>query len=53
MLQGEILLIPGGTPSIIDNVVVGGVGNAGHRSDGDVRAIKAGLAWEKFCQSRG
>ena len=53
MLQGEILLIPGGTPLIIDNVVVGGVGSAGHRGDGDVRAVKAGLAaWEKFRQSR-
>ena len=41
MLQGEILLIPGGTPLIIDNVVVGGVGSAGHRGDGDVRAVKA------------
>ena len=52
MLQGEILLIPGGTPLIIDNVVVGGVGSAGHRGDGDVRAVKAGLAaWEKFHQS--
>jgi len=53
MLQGEILLIPGGTPLIIDNVVVGGVGSAGHRGDGDVRAVKAGLvAWEKLRQSR-
>jgi uncharacterized protein GlcG (DUF336 family) len=53
MLQGEILLIPGGIPLIIDNVVVGGVGSAGHRGDGDVRAVKAGLAaWEKFRQSR-
>ncbi len=53
MLQGEILLIPGGTPLIIDNVVVGGIGSAGHRGDGDVRAVKAGLAaWEKFRQSR-
>jgi uncharacterized protein GlcG (DUF336 family) len=53
MLQGEILLIPGGTPLIIDNVVVGGVGSAGHRGDGDVRAVKAGIAaWEKFRQSR-
>jgi uncharacterized protein GlcG (DUF336 family) len=53
MLQGEILLIPGGTPLIIDNVVVGGVGSAGYRGDGNVRAVKAGLgAWEKFRQSR-
>jgi len=41
MLQGEILLVPGGTPLIIDNVVVGGVGSAGHRGDGDVRVVKA------------
>ena len=53
MLQGEILLIPGGTPLIIDNIVVSGVGSAGHRGDGDVRAVKAGIAaWEKFRQSR-
>ena len=53
MLEGEILLIPGGTPLIIDNVVVGGVGSAGHRGDGDVRAVKAAIAaWEKFRQSR-
>jgi len=32
---------------------VGGVGSAGHRGDGDVRAVKAGIAaWEKFRQSR-
>ena len=53
MLQGEILLIPGGMPLIIDNVVVGGLGSAGHRGDGDVRAVKAAIAaWEKFRQSR-
>jgi uncharacterized protein GlcG (DUF336 family) len=53
MLEGEILLIPGGTPLIINNVVVGGIGSAGHRGDGDVRAVKAGIAaWEKFRQSR-
>src|SRR5262245_33267789 len=53
MLQGEILLISGGTPLIVDNVMVGGVGSAGHRGDGDVRAVKAGIAaWEKFRQSR-
>jgi len=53
MLEGEILLIPGGTPLIIDNVIVGGVGSAGHRGDGDVRAVKAAIAaWEKFRQSR-
>jgi len=53
MLEGEILLIPGGMPLIIDNVIVGGVGSAGHRGDGDVRAVKAAIAaWEKFRQSR-
>lgn len=53
MLEGEILLIPGGTPLIINNVVVGGVGSAGHRGDGDVRDVKAAIAaWEKFRQSR-
>ena len=52
MLEGEILLIPGGTPLIIDNVVVGGVGSAGHRGDGDVRAVKAVIgAREKFRQT--
>jgi len=29
------------------------VGSAGHRGDGDVRAVKAGMAaWEKFRQSK-
>jgi uncharacterized protein GlcG (DUF336 family) len=53
MLEGEILLIPGGMPLIINNIVVGGIGSAGHRGDGDVRAVKAGIAaWEKFRQSQ-
>ena len=53
MLQGEVLLIPGGFPLIADGRVVGGIGSAGHRGDGDVRAAKAGLAaWEKFRQSK-
>jgi uncharacterized protein GlcG (DUF336 family) len=53
MLGGEIILIPGGYPLIVDNVIVGAVGSAGHRGDGDVRAVKAGIAaWEKFRQSR-
>jgi uncharacterized protein GlcG (DUF336 family) len=53
MLEGEIILIPGGTPLIVNNVVVGAVGSAGHRGDGDVRAVKAGIAaWEKFRQGR-
>jgi glc operon protein GlcG len=52
MLQGEVLLIPGGFPLIVDGRVVGGVGSAGHRGDGDVRAAKAGLAaWEKLGRS--
>ncbi|HEV8342093.1 MAG TPA: heme-binding protein [Candidatus Binatia bacterium] len=53
MLEGEVLLIPGGIPLIINNVVLGAVGSAGHRGDGDVRAVKAGVAaWEKFRQER-
>ena len=53
MLQGEVVLIPGGFPLIVDGRVVGGVGSAGHRGDGDVRAAKAGVAaWERFRQSR-
>ena len=53
MLEGEIILIPGGTPLIVDNVLVGAVGSAGHRGDGDVRAVKAGIAaWERYRQSR-
>ena len=53
MLQGEVLLIPGGFPLIVDGRVVGGIGSAGHRGDGDVRAAKAGLAaCEKFRQSK-
>jgi len=53
MMQGQIILIPGGLPLIIDNVIVGAVGSAGHRGDGDVRAVKAGVAaWEKYRQSK-
>jgi uncharacterized protein GlcG (DUF336 family) len=53
MLQGEVLLIPGGFPLIVDGRIVGGVGSAGHRGDGDVRAVKAGIAaWERLRQSR-
>ena len=53
MLEGEVLLIPGGIPLIINNIVLGAVGSAGHRGDGDVRAVKAGVAaWEKFRQER-
>ncbi len=53
MLAGEIILIPGGFPLIVDNVIVGAVGSAGHRGDGDVRAVKAGIAaWEKYRQSK-
>lgn len=54
LMQGQIILIPGGLPLIIDNVIVGAVGSAGHRGDGDVRAAKAGIAaWEKYRQSKG
>jgi uncharacterized protein GlcG (DUF336 family) len=53
MLHGEVVFIPGGFPLIVDNRVVGAIGSAGHRGDGDVRAAKAGIAaWEKFRQSR-
>lgn len=54
MLGGEVILIPGGLPLTIDGIIIGAVGSAGHRGDGDVRAVKAGIAaWEKFRQSRG
>jgi glc operon protein GlcG len=54
MLGGEVILIPGGLPLTVDGIIIGAVGSAGHRGDGDVRAIKAGIAaWEKFRQSRG
>jgi uncharacterized protein GlcG (DUF336 family) len=53
LMQRQIILIPGGLPLIIDNVIVGAVGSAGHRGDGDVRAAKAGIsAWEKYRQTR-
>jgi uncharacterized protein GlcG (DUF336 family) len=51
LMEGQIILIPGGFPLIVDNVIVGAVGSAGHRGDGDVRAVKAGMAaWEKLRQ---
>ena len=53
MMQGQIILIPGGLPLVIDNVIVGAVGSAGHRGEGDVRAAKAGVAaWEKYRQGK-
>ena len=53
MLQGEILLIRGGFPLVVDGRIVGGVGSAGHRGDGDVDAVKAGIAaWERFRKER-
>jgi glc operon protein GlcG len=53
LMEGQIILIPGGFPLIVDNIIVGAVGSAGHRGDGDVRAVKAGIAaWEKFRQSK-
>lgn len=53
ILGGEVMLIPGGFPLIVDNVIIGAVGSAGHRGDGDVRAVKAGIAaWEKHRQSK-
>ena len=53
LMEGQIILIPGGFPLIVDNVIVGAVGSAGHRGDGDVRAVQAGIAaWEKFRQGK-
>ena len=53
MMQGQIILIPGGLPLIVDNVIVGAVGSAGHRGDGDVRAVKTGIAaWEQYRQGK-
>jgi len=52
LMEGQIILIPGGLPLIVDNVIVGALGSAGHRGDGDVHAAKAGIAaWEKYRQS--
>ena len=52
MLQGEILLIRGGFPLVVDGRIVGGVGSAGYGGDGDVDAVKVGIAaWEKLRQS--
>jgi uncharacterized protein GlcG (DUF336 family) len=49
MLQGEILLIPGGTPLIIDNVVVGGGAHVSIAAMPGAPDVKAGLAaWEKI-----
>ena len=53
LMEGQIILIPGGFPLIVDNVIIGAVGSAGHRGDGDVRAVKAGIAaWKKYRQSK-
>ena len=53
LMEGQIILIPGGFPLIVDNVIVGAVGSAGHRGESDVRAVKAGIvSWKKFRQSR-
>jgi uncharacterized protein GlcG (DUF336 family) len=53
ILGGEVMLIPGGFPLIVDNVIIGAVGSAGHRGDGDVRAVKDGIAaWEKYRESK-
>ena len=49
----QMILIVSGFPLIVDNKVGGAAGSAGHRGDGDVRAVKAGIAaWEKFRQSK-
>lgn len=53
LMEGQIILIPGGLPLIVNNVIVGAVGSAGHRGEGDVRAAKAGVAaWEKYRQAK-
>jgi uncharacterized protein GlcG (DUF336 family) len=53
LMEGQIILIPGGSPLIVEDIIVGAVGSAGHRGDGDVRAVKAGIAaWEKFRQTK-
>jgi uncharacterized protein GlcG (DUF336 family) len=53
LMEGQIILIPGGIPLIVDNVIIGAVGSAGHRGDGDVRAVKAGIAaWEKYRENK-
>jgi uncharacterized protein GlcG (DUF336 family) len=53
LMEGQIILIPGGFTLIVDDIIVGAVGSAGHRGDGDVRAVKAGIAaWEKLRQSK-
>jgi glc operon protein GlcG len=52
MLNGEVLLIPGGIPLIVDGVVVGAVGSAGHGPNGDIPAVEAGIAaWQRYRQS--
>jgi uncharacterized protein GlcG (DUF336 family) len=53
LLQGEVLLIPGGFPLIVEGRILGGVGSAGHFGEGDVLAAKAGIAaWERLRQGR-
>lgn len=39
-----MILIVSGFPLIVDNKVVGAAGSAGHRGNGDMRAVKAGIA---------
>ena|SRR5437870_3172014 len=54
MLQGEILLIRGGVPLMIDGRVIGGVGSAGFGPVGDEPAVAAGIeAWERYRVERG
>jgi uncharacterized protein GlcG (DUF336 family) len=53
MLQGEVLLIPGGFPLIVDNQIVGGAGSAGFGGAEDMAALQAGIAaWEQFRKTR-
>jgi uncharacterized protein GlcG (DUF336 family) len=52
-LHGEIQLIPGGFPLVVQGRLIGGVGSAGHGGQGDVEAAKTGIAaWERYRQTR-
>jgi uncharacterized protein GlcG (DUF336 family) len=54
MLQGEVLLIPGGVPLFDGNRLVGGVASAGFGPNGDEPAVMAGIAaWVEWRQARG
>jgi glc operon protein GlcG len=54
MLQGEVLLIPGGVPLFDGNRLIGAVASAGFGPNGDEPAVMAGItAWEQYRQARG